>query len=190
LCGVSAARFEIQDVRYLSKRDDLTAQFDVAICCECIEHIMDDRALMTQMARCLKPGGRLLLTTPYHHYRAITRGDDGPFSTVEDGWHLRRGHTRQMLEELCAEAGLRVEAVSYCTGFLSQKITGLLRTLSRVHDLLGWAAVLPLRPLPPVFDRLVTPLIGWPYYSIGLEAYKPRFAAAPGRPPAGGGGHA
>src|SRR5438309_117590 len=84
----------------------------------------------------------------------------GPFSTYEDGWHLRRGYTRQMLEELCAEAGLRVEAVSYCTGFLSQKITGLLRTLSRVHDLLGWAAVLPLRPLPPVFDRLVTPLIG------------------------------
>jgi len=48
---------------------------------------------MVDMACCLKPDGMLLLTTPNYNYVAITRGDDGPFSTTEDGWHVRRGYT-------------------------------------------------------------------------------------------------
>ena len=80
-----------------------------------------------------------------------------------------------MLRELCDEAGLVVEEISYCSGILSQKLTRLLRVLAKVHYLLGWSAILPFRILPPFFDRLLTNVIGWHYYSIGLEAYKPRF---------------
>ena len=80
-----------------------------------------------------------------------------------------------MLEELCDRAGLVREGVSYCSGFLGQKITWLQRTLSAVHPMVGWFVILPLRVLPPIFDTLISRLTGWPAYSISLEAYKPRF---------------
>lgn len=176
LCRTPLARFAIQDVRCLHERNDLFGVFDFAICCENIEHIIDDKKLMESISKCLKPGGRLLLTTPYFHYRPITPGDMGPLSQIEDGGHVRRGYTKAMLEELCAQAGLIVEQVSFCSGFLSQKITYLLRVLSRVHPLFAWAVILPLRLIPPLLDWLVTSLLRWPYYSICLEAYKLRLS--------------
>ena len=66
-------------------------QFDVAICTENIEHILNDFKLVRDIADCLKPGGRLLLTTPNYNYRAITSNDNGPFCATETGGHVRRG---------------------------------------------------------------------------------------------------
>lgn len=175
ICGAKSAKFEILDVRVLGSRKDLLGSFDYAICCETIEHIMDDSKLVSEMSDCLKPGGRLLLTTPYHKYRAITREDIGPFSEVESGWHVRRGYTRAMLEELCRNAGLIPEEISYCSGFFSQKTAWLMRILSRkIHPLFGWLFILPLRAIPPLFDPILTRITRWPSYSICLEAYKPR----------------
>jgi SAM-dependent methyltransferase len=39
-------------------------RFNVVICFQLIEHIQDDRTLLSEIHRVLKPGGRLLLTTP------------------------------------------------------------------------------------------------------------------------------
>lgn len=175
ICKANSARFEVLDVRNLDGRNDLVGQFDVAICFENIEHIINDRKLIVDIAACLKPGGRLLLTTPNMNYRPISRGDDGPFSLVEDGGHVRKGYTGAMLEELCSHAKLTPENISYCSGFLSQKITFLQRALSQIHPLVGWCAILPLRFLPPLFDTFITKLIRWPSFSICLEATKPGF---------------
>jgi SAM-dependent methyltransferase len=175
ICKADTAQFEVLDVRRLDRRDDLIGKFDVAICLENIEHIIQDRKLMIDMAACLKPGGRLLLTAPYFFYHPITPGDKGPFSKDEDGGHVRRGYSKAMLRELCNHANLIPENISYCSGFLSQKITFIQRVLSNIHPLLGWIVILPLRFLPPVFDRFVTSLLRWPYFSICLEAYKPRY---------------
>ena len=174
MCSAHSASFDILDVRDLDTRRDFVGLFDVVLCTECIEHIRDDSKLMRDLAGCLKPGGRLLLTTPYMNYRAITRSDEGPFLIDRtDGWHVRRGYTESSLNELCQLAGLSVDRFSYCSGVLSQKITFVLRVLSKIHPLLGWAAILPLRPFPPFLDSLITNLLGWPYYSICLEATKP-----------------
>jgi 2-polyprenyl-3-methyl-5-hydroxy-6-metoxy-1,4-benzoquinol methylase len=173
MCGDKTSSFEVLDVRRLDSRPDFRGVFDVILCTEVIEHIADDGKLIRDMAACLKPGGRLLLTTPYEHYRAITASDEGPFiMDREDGWHVRRGYTEARLQELCQAAGLSVDAFSYCSGILSQKITFLLRTLSRVHRLVGLAAILPLRILPPLFDPWLTKSLGWPCYSICLEAHR------------------
>jgi 2-polyprenyl-3-methyl-5-hydroxy-6-metoxy-1,4-benzoquinol methylase len=174
ICGVDNAKFEVLDVRKLDSRTDLTGAFDVAVCLENIEHIIDDKKLMVDIALCLKPGGRLLLTAPNFLYRPITSGDKGPFSKAEDGGHVRRGYTRAMLEELCDQAKLMIDNISYCSGFLSQKITFIQRVVAKIHPLFAWATILPLRLLPPIFDGFVTSLLRWPYYSICLEAYKPR----------------
>ena len=174
LCGAPGASFELCDVRHLQERGDLVASFDAVFALESIEHVLDDFGLMRALAGCLRPGGRLLLTTPFQKYRAITPDDDGPYARVETGAHVRRGYTRQMLIELCSISGLACEEISFCGGFLSQKTTGVMRRMGHLHPVLAWAAILPVRPLLPLLDPWLTRLLRWPAFSICLEAYKPR----------------
>ena len=173
ICKVSEISFPILDVRKLDQRVDLLGQFEFAICCENIEHIIDDHKLMKDIAALLKPGGRLLLTAPFYFYRAITPKENGPFLNIEDGRHVRRGYTSAMLTELCDDAGLMVEEFGSCSGFFAQKITALMRILK--PRIFSWGVVLPLRLLPPVLDKAIAYWCGWPDYSISLVAYKPRF---------------
>jgi 2-polyprenyl-3-methyl-5-hydroxy-6-metoxy-1,4-benzoquinol methylase len=172
LCHADLARFELQDVRKLEERVDFKGQFDVAICLECIEYILNDAKLMVDIASCLKPGGTLLLTTPNFHLRPVNR-DDVVISTVENGLHVRRGYTPHDLERLCGAAGFNIEQIDYCTGPISQKLTGLYRNIQkRASYPVAWALVLPLRWIPPLFDELATRLTKWPGYSITLVAQK------------------
>ena len=73
LCKAETADFEVVDVRNLDQRADLIDAFDIAICLETMEHILNDFKLMRDIARCLRPGGRLLLTTPFYHHRPMIR---------------------------------------------------------------------------------------------------------------------
>src|SRR5260370_419862 len=134
ICRTDLADFEILDLRRLDQRDDLKESFDVAICCENIEHILDDEKLLLDISKCLSHGGILFLSTPNYNYRAITPGDNGPFSKVENGGHVRRGYTACDLERLCEIANLTVCQIGYCSGFLSQKITtGLMIIYNVLH---------------------------------------------------------
>ena len=172
LCRVNRATFSLQDVRLLDQRLDFLGQFDVAICCEVIEHVLNDRKLMVDVFNCLKPGGILLLTTPYYFYRPINMEDMGPFAPIEDGRHVRRGYTRAALSELCAQTGFLIEEFGACSGFFSQRITRILRSIRPY--VLGWVVTFPLRIVPLALDRMVAALSGWTDYSICLVAYKPR----------------
>ena len=173
LCGAKTISFPIHDVRSLDKCAEFHEVFNIAICFECIEHIVDDRKLMVDVGRCLKPGGLLLLTTPNYFSHAISEGDKGPFPPIEDGWHVRSGYTRAMLNELCSEAGLTIDEVTFCSGFFSQMICRAQRKIR--PQLLAWGLTFPLRILPILFDGLVARLTGWPGFSICIQAYKPRF---------------
>jgi len=172
MCKASTAEFEVQDVRKLHTRKDLIGAFDVAICCEVIEHIVDDEKLMRDIAGCLKPGGRLLLTTPNFNLRPIDPAHAGPFPSVEDGGHVRKGYTPEGLLQICRRAELRVQTLSYCTGFLSQSIIRLYRVTGRIHPLVGWVIIHPLRIFPPLLDNWLTGVLRYPHYSICVEAYK------------------
>jgi ubiquinone/menaquinone biosynthesis C-methylase UbiE len=55
-----------------------SATFDTVICCETLEHLHEPRAALKELARVLRPGGRLFLTTPNYFgpmgaYRAYLR---------------------------------------------------------------------------------------------------------------------
>lgn len=171
IAGAAKTEFPIGDARQLDRIAGHRGRYDYVLSLENIEHILDDRKLMRDLTACLKPGGWLVLSTPNKDYRAITPEDDGPFSTVEDGWHVRRGYTPAMLRELALGAGLMVEEIGSCTGFLSQKLTWLFRR----GRMFGWALALPLRVLPPLFDPLIRKLTGYPDFSVTMVAYKPRF---------------
>jgi 2-polyprenyl-3-methyl-5-hydroxy-6-metoxy-1,4-benzoquinol methylase len=177
ICAAPGARFEIQDVRSLDAREDLVGRFHIVLCLENIEHILNDRKLIADIARCLRPGGRLLLSTPNLLYRPFTAEYRGPFAEVEDGGHVRKGYSPAMLRELCELSGLRVEAIGYCSGFTSQKITGVMRAVSGRSAALAWVLCLPFRLIPPLVDPCLARVFGWPGFSITLEAYKPRFGS-------------
>jgi 2-polyprenyl-3-methyl-5-hydroxy-6-metoxy-1,4-benzoquinol methylase len=172
LCKAHLASFEVQDARHLDQRTDLHNRFDVLVSCENIEHILDDEKMMTDMASCLKRGGLLLLTTPNFNYRPITKSDLGPFSVVEDGGHVRKGYTPSDLLALCTSTGFEIQTIDYCSGFLSQKITALMRVAANIHPAAGWFFILPLRILPPLFDPMISWVTRWPGFSITLVAVK------------------
>lgn len=174
ISGAKTAKFEICDVRNLDHRKDLVGQFDIVLCCENMEHIVDDFRLMKAMAECLKPGGRLLLTSPYIRRVPQSSMDYGPFPDVEDGRHVRRGYNRVMLAELCVAAGIQIEEISFVSGPISQAGAYIQAACGRIHPAIGWLVVLPLRPLPPLLDGVLGRLLGTTAFCIGLEAVKPR----------------
>ena len=174
LCGAEKASFRVCDIRELDRQEGLKGTFDFAICCENIEHVIDDRRLVLAMFACLKPGGRLLLTAPNYHYKAVSKGDLGPFEKEELGWHVRRGYSRGQILDLFHETGFFVEEISFCSGWFSQKCTGFLRWFDGRPFMIGWVLTLPVRYLSPVLDRLCALVFRHPGYSICVEAYKTR----------------
>src|SRR5204863_6227999 len=62
--GLNGIRFEVRDLRELDRFSHELGQYDQIFCLEVIEHILDDRKLLRDLASLMRPGGRLLLTTP------------------------------------------------------------------------------------------------------------------------------
>ncbi len=58
---ISGVTWEVTDIQAIPHPE---ASFDMVISCETIEHVSDPRRALGELARVLKPGGRLLLTTP------------------------------------------------------------------------------------------------------------------------------
>lgn len=73
---------------------ELHNSFDVVISVEVIEHLFYPRELVKAAKQCLKPKGRLILTTPYHGYfknlmLAISGRMDEHFHVLWDGGHIK-----------------------------------------------------------------------------------------------------
>ena len=59
--------YEVPDTHYFEGEDwgVEDAAFDTALCTEVLEHIQDPAAFLARACRCLRPGGRLVLTVPF-----------------------------------------------------------------------------------------------------------------------------
>jgi SAM-dependent methyltransferase len=174
LLGLSdRVEFRQADLRKLDELAPGIGTFDQIIALEVIEHILDDRKLVRDLAGVLKPGGRLYLSTPYKHYRRLYREY---LSETEDGGHVRWGYTPEELRAILTEAGLVVEREDFLCGVASQQVTNLMRVLDRVHPRLAWAAGLPFRPLVAV-DPILTRVTRYPWMTVGVVAVKPAAGA-------------
>ena len=169
LLGFRNVKFVLGDLRELDIYSDRLGMFDQIICFETIEHILNDKKLIADLAKMLKPGGRLLLTTPYKYYKPL-HGDS--ISEHEDGGHVRWGYTFNELKELFIASGLEIVVEDYISGFFSQKITNLIQRLSLViPHIVVWVLTLPLR-LSQIIDAPFTRFIRYPFLSVGVVGIK------------------
>ena len=81
----SAKYFDVKNVSFINAdvfriNEMFSDEFDIIVCTEVVEHILDDNKLFQVIFKLLKPGGQLYLTTPNYYYESISKEDLGPFS--------------------------------------------------------------------------------------------------------------
>ena len=168
LLNIPNVQFITADLRTLDQYRAALGLFDQILCLETIEHILNDKKLLKDLASLLKPRGRLFLTTPYKHYKRLM-GDH--ILDYEDGGHVRWGYTHEEMKDLYNECGLEVLSQEYVSGFLSQQITNLMRLLGKLNYKLAWLLAFPLHLFLPL-DGPLTKLLRYPYLSIGVVGVK------------------
>lgn len=108
--GAAGARaaFVQADAEWMGLRSE---SFDTVICCETLEHLREPRAALAELARVLRPGGRLFLTTPNYlgpmgAYRGYLRLTGRRYS--EEGQPVNRFLLAPRLRRWVRRAGLRI----------------------------------------------------------------------------------
>lgn len=93
------------------------AEFDLVVIADMIEHIANEAAFVAEVARVLKPGGRLIVNTPHARETALRRLRLGLGQTDEKHGHLRPGYTRESLTALLDGAFVIGESKTYTKAF-------------------------------------------------------------------------
>jgi 2-polyprenyl-6-hydroxyphenyl methylase/3-demethylubiquinone-9 3-methyltransferase len=92
-----------------------TSDYDVVVSAEVIEHLLLPRALFHRATEALRPGGLLILTTPFHGYLknvalAVTNSFDKHWHVHEDYGHVKFFSVAS-LTAMATECGFVVNAV-------------------------------------------------------------------------------
>jgi SAM-dependent methyltransferase len=76
------------------------ARFDRVVVVDMLEHVPDESAFVSELARITRPGGLLLVNTPHLKHTLLRRLRHALGQTDEKHGHLRPGYTPQRLREL------------------------------------------------------------------------------------------
>jgi ubiquinone/menaquinone biosynthesis C-methylase UbiE len=103
---VSVVEADIQEMPFDSGR------FDVAVSCETIEHVPSPQRAVCELTRVLKPGGKLILTTPNYLgplgvFRAYKRLTGEPFTEV--GQPINKFTTLPLTRYWIRSCGLQID---------------------------------------------------------------------------------
>lgn len=101
--------------------------FDLCVMMDVLEHVDDERALLGEVRRVLRPGGAALVSVPA--FQAL-------WSPHDEAFEHRRRYRRAQLEARVREAGFGVEWASYTNFFVFPPVL-VWRTLRR------WTGVAP-----------------------------------------------
>ena len=132
---------------------DLVGAFDV------IEHIADDAGAIASIAAKLKPGGKLVMTVPAHAWM---------WSAHDVVNHHKRRYTRKTLRAVVAEAGLKLEMMSFFNSLLFP-LAATARMAGKVRKKEDSDDKLPPRPLNALFEAI----FGLERYAIGRLPFPP-----------------
>jgi SAM-dependent methyltransferase len=138
--------------------------FDVILCTEVLEHVPEPIRAIREIARILKPGGKLLLTAPL-----------GSFLHQEP-YHFYGGYTPHWYRTFLPEAHLEIESLEANRGFFSwfgqeaMRFSALIdpRRTAR-KGLVAWAGLTAVWLMTLPFTRGLLPLLGPSLDRLGLE---------------------
>lgn len=113
--GVGIARNAHPDLHFrhadamLAPAADLLGRFDAVVAVELVDHVAQPRLLLHHAMQMLRPGGLLVMTTPYHGYfknlgLALSGRFDMRLHALQDHGRLKF-FSRQTLTALAAECG-------------------------------------------------------------------------------------
>ena len=102
-------------------------QFDTVVCCQVLEHILDDLSVLREIKRILKVGGRLILSVPVPPPPVPSNLD-----LLELGGHVRHGYTLVELTQISTQAGLIITRSAYCAKHWSRLAIQLIHRFQRI----------------------------------------------------------
>jgi SAM-dependent methyltransferase len=158
--------------------------FDKVIISEVMEHIPDDRAVLAEMVRVLKPGGLIAVTVPRWLPEKICWTLSDAYHEVEGG-HIRIYRGDQLLERM-RDAGLDPYGTHHAHGLHSpywwiKCAVGVdndqALPVKLYHRLLVWDIVKRPRATRLV-EAALNPLIGKSFVAYASKPHPPREAAA------------
>lgn len=100
--------------------------FDQVVVVDYLEHIVDDAAFADELARILKPGGRVIVNVPHLKPRSLLARVRHAIG-LTDEWHghLRPGYTLEGIRELLGSRFVIERSVTYSKAFSELVDTGL-----------------------------------------------------------------
>lgn len=112
--GVEIAQYNFPDCQFIQgsiyspPQNILNNSFDIVISVEVIEHLFYPKELPRLAKQCLKPGGRLIVTTPYNGYikdlaLALLGAMDRHHTALWDGGHIKFFSVKTLSQLLEAE---------------------------------------------------------------------------------------
>ncbi|HEX8482536.1 MAG TPA: class I SAM-dependent methyltransferase [Allosphingosinicella sp.] len=133
--------------------------YDLVAILDVLEHVEEDREALESIARRLRPGGRILIAVPAHPWM---------WSAHDVVNHHKRRYTRKTLRAVIAEAGLKLEMMSFFNSLLfplaaTARMAGKVRRKEDSDD------KLPPRPLNAIFEAI----FGLERYAIGRMPFPP-----------------
>ena len=97
------------------------SKFDLIVNADVMEHIQDDRKVIANLCRALRPGGHIILTSPSvpqrKHLRLVAWREKRIGFQPSDYGHVRAGYSREDLDEKFAAVGARVTRSYLTFGF-------------------------------------------------------------------------
>lgn len=118
-------RVHVGDVAMITIPEE-PGSFDVLVCSEVIEHLVDPAPVLVKLVRLLKPGGLVFASSPnVMHYRIISQLLRGRFE-YEDAGAMDRTHLRWFTPEsyrrLFEEAGVEVTGLERLASHRSWRV--------------------------------------------------------------------
>ena len=128
------ARFPLKnrDIRLVrSHAADYSSRetYDQVVLFEVLEHIAEDGRAVRNLAGHLSPGGEMLISVPHSGHIPL---EGECISEQEDGRHVRKGYSREGLEELLRREGLEVVGCETAAGYFTRRLEDLSNRAYRI----------------------------------------------------------
>ncbi len=135
--------------------------FDAAFALDILEHVKNDQKAIAEIYRILKPGGRLLVTSPAYQWL---------WSEHDEVCHHQRRYTLSQIVGQLNAAGFEVQRKSYCIVFPFFPLVALIHFRSWFKK--DKKIMMSIVPLPALFNQALI-------FLLGMESFLLRFFDTP-----------